>query len=35
MSPVKTKKVLLPLLVLVMAAGWWLVVRYGSAIPGK
>ena len=31
MSPVKTKKVLLPLLVLVMAAGWWLVVRYGSA----
>jgi len=35
MSPVKTKKLLLPLLVLVMAAGWWLVVRYGSAIPGK
>lgn len=32
MSPVNTKKALLPLLVLVMAAGWWLVVRNDSAV---
>lgn len=31
MSPVNTKKALLPLLVLVMAAGSWLVVRNDSA----
>jgi multidrug efflux pump subunit AcrA (membrane-fusion protein) len=31
MSPVNTKKALLPLLVLVMAAGWCLVVRNDSA----
>lgn len=31
MPTVKSKKLLLPLLVFVVAAGWWLVVRYGSA----